>query len=155
MRINAITAKIQQFLDENDLDYTVIVDYDFGYYYETSEIAYTLVLTERFDRLFNQFLEATYTDITAPIFIWSLLHEIGHGETEDDIDIDLLNKYNTYKNNLDPQSDEDTLKYYLTPDEKIATDWAYNYIKNNYNKLVKFWHELYPMIEAYYEEKNH
>lgn len=154
MTIEAITNEIQQFFNENGLNYTVIIDFDFGYYWETREVAYTLTLTERFDRLFQQFLTETYTDLTAPLFIWSLFHEVGHGETDLLISDDLREECEDFKDTLDGTDDTDTMKYYNCADERLATDWAHNYIKEHYSEVKEFWNRLYPMIEEYYEEEN-
>lgn len=144
--IEQLTATINKFLAKFDL--TCRCGIDFGYYYAENVIEYALIVPKNFDDSFTAFLNRY--DITAPIFIWSLFHEIGHAETEDFFEAEAINEFANYKNNLDPYNDRDVMEYYNCPDELLATNWAYLYIKDNYDEVMHFWNEVSKMINDIY-----
>lgn len=151
MDYNAINTIINNFVAQFDL--TAKIDTDFSYYWRDDTIGYTLAITERFDRLWNEYLNKNYPEVTAPIFIWSILHEIGHAETDDYITPYMHTRLDLLKKKLDPNSDKDTMFYYSLADEVLATDWAYKYIMKHPDEIKALWNRLQPEIMAFYERE--
>ena len=51
---------------------------DFGYYPISKVISYSVVIDEQADRTFVDFVGKRFPNIKADLFLWSLLHEVGH-----------------------------------------------------------------------------
>lgn len=64
------------------------------------------------------------------MFIFSLLHEIGHYFTFD------MNNYDNYCKTLKTIPDDDYLEYRKIPEEYEADKWAIEFIKNNRDILL-------------------
>ena len=143
--LDTITAILNEYLEKFDL--TATLDTDFGYYRYDDLITYTVVVTERFDRLFQNFVETNFPLVNAPIFLWSLFHEIGHAETDDDLDDDLYDFCENAKIGINPDNDEEVMAYFSLPDEYTATEWAYYYFLNHKEEVSELWDRIRPEIE--------
>ena len=143
--LDAVTAILNEYLEKFGL--TATLDTDFGYYRYDNLITYTVIVTERFDRLFQNFVETNFPLVNAPIFLWSLFHEIGHAETDDDIDDDLYDFCDNAKIGINPDNDEEVMAYFSLPDEYAATEWAYYYFLNHKEEVTELWDRLRPEIE--------
>lgn len=152
MNTERITNIINEFLQPFDL--TAHLDTDFYYYWQNNTIGYALVVTEKFDRLWTEYLTKNYPNVTAPLFIWSLLHEIGHNETDDYIPYGGHVRIDHYKKTLNPDKEEDIRKYYQCADEVLATEWAYRYIITYPDKIADLWNRLQPAILEFYKQEN-
>lgn len=108
---------------------------DFCYYYYENVVDYSIIVSERMDRMFMDFAKSIGLKVECGVFILSLLHEVGHHMTIDEIDDDVYKYCEDVKANL-TDSDEDVMTYFNLPDEKIATEWAIDYINNNF-EIVK------------------
>jgi hypothetical protein len=64
------------------------------------------------------------------MFIFSILHEVGHYFTFD------MNNFDDYCKMLNNIQDEDYLSYRKIPEEYKADKWAVEFIKNNKNILL-------------------
>lgn len=94
------------------------------------------------DAGFMELINKYYPDVKASEFTWSLLHEIGHSVTWNNFSKKAWkNYYKTapYEHNIE--------KYFIIPQERVATDWAYNYIKNHPNKIKKLEAKLQKKLE--------
>lgn len=130
---------------------------DFSYYYGISEITWSLFTTETTDITFTEFVEKEFPDITADIFLWSLLHELGHHETCDSwVEKDQL-KFDAKKEELE-NSTEDYAKscidYYYIPDEYEATKWAADYMEEHIEEISELWDKLQEAIMSFYKVNN-
>lgn len=143
--LDTITAILNEYLEKFDL--TATLDTDFGYYRYDDLITYTVVVTERFDKLFQNFVETNFPLVNAPIFLWSLFHEIGHAETDDDLDDDLYDFCENAKIGINPDNDEEVMAYFNLPDEYAATEWAYYYFLNHKEEVTELWDRIRPEIE--------
>ena len=143
--LDTITTILNEYLEKFDL--TATLDTDFGYYRYDDLITYTVVVTERFDRLFQNFVETNFPLVNAPIFLWSLFHEIGHAETDDDLDDNLYDFCENAKIGINPDNDEEVMAYFSLPDEYAATEWAYYYFLNHKEEVSELWDRLRPEIE--------
>ena len=91
-----------------------------------------------------------YPDIHADEFLWSFLHEVGHIETINTLDDDELYFSKTQKKNENITNEV----YYELPDEFAATEWAANYMRENTEKVAKFWNEVQSVIMDIYKINN-
>ena len=115
------------------IGYTFAVNADDGYYF-LSDVA------------------MRYPDIEADIFLWSLMHEIGHCMTDSMWTEEEL-EYFWYQKERMTNEEKDYLRndwYHATPDEFFATKWAGEYMLRHQKKICKFWNKLQPAIERMY-----
>ena len=129
---------------------------DFSYYYATNTIEWTFFITEITDDSFIKFLEEKFPDINCNIFIWSLLHEVGHHETIDSWTYEEQECFDKEKDRIQAlfnqtSSSEYCFQYYSLPDEMLATTWAANYIRNNKDEIRTFYEEFRSGIYRFAE----
>jgi S-adenosylmethionine/arginine decarboxylase-like enzyme len=139
-----LTAILNEYCKKFDLE--VLEDTDFAFYRD-GVITYTVVVTERFDRMFLNYCETNFPLIHAPIFLWSLFHEIGHAMTDDEIDDDVYEFCVNTKLGLNGENDEDTMTYFDLPDERAATEWGYYYMLNHEQEVTELWDRIRPLIQ--------
>jgi len=142
--LDRLTAILNDYCEQFDIE--VFEDTDFAFYRDGT-ISYTVVVTERFDRLFKQFVETEFPLIHAPIFLWSLFHEIGHAMTDNEIEDEVYGFCLNIKISLDSENDEDTMTYFNLPDEYTATEWGYYYMLNHEQEVSELWDKIRPLIE--------
>lgn len=147
-QVQKVLDKLQVIINDfvAQFDLTARLGTDFGYYWYDDIVEYAVIVNKRFDTLFTKFLTERY-DIKAPLFIWSLLHEIGHAETGDFFNEDTCAVFSEFKRSLDASNDADVMEYYNCPDELCATNWAYLYIRDNYSKVKTLWKEILPLLK--------
>ena len=143
--LDRLTAILNDYCEQFDLE--VFNDTDFAYYRGDNSISYAVVVTERFDRMFLNFCETNFPLIHAPIFLWSLFHEIGHAMTDDEIDDEVYDFCFNTKLGLNGENDEDTITYFNLPDEKTATEWGYYYMLNHEQEVSELWDRIRPLIQ--------
>lgn len=128
---------------------------DFYYYYKQNKIEYSVLVSERMDKLFLNYAKTIGLEKEIPIFILSLLHEIGHSKTYDTLTPEEVELSQATKAILDGEKDQDCFEYFNTPEEKIATEWAIEFINNNYNRLIKWYNNNFiPVINKFYQQNN-
>ena len=109
---------------------------DFTLCFTNEERAYCYLEVKKIYINLNDFLYPTHRSL------FDLLHEIGHSVTWNDFSKKAWkNYYKTapYEHNIE--------KYFIIPQERVATDWAYNYIKNHPNKVKKLEAKLQKKLE--------
>lgn len=146
--IDKLTNTLDKFLEE--FECTSIVDTDFYCLTTSNVIAVSLVVSEKHSSSFMSRVNRLYPDIHADEFLWSFLHEVGHIETIDDLDDDELYFSETQKKNENITNEV----YYELPDEFAATEWAANYMRENTEKVAKFWSEVQSIIMNIYKINN-
>lgn len=146
--IDKLTNTLDKFLEE--FECTSIVDTDFYCLNASNIIAVALVVAEKHSSTFMSRVKKLYPDIHADEFLWSFLHEVGHIETLDLLDDDEI-IYSELQKKNENITDE---VYYELPDEFAATDWAANYMRNNTEKVAKFWSEVQSAIMNIYQINN-
>ena len=142
--LDRLTAILNDYCKQFDIE--VFEDTDFAFY-RNGTISYTVVVTERFDRMFLNYCETNFPLIHAPIFLWSLFHEIGHAMTDDEIDDEVYEFCFNTKLGLNGENDEDTMTYFDLPDEKKATEWGYYYMLNHEQEVSELWDKIRPLIQ--------
>ena len=144
-RLYQITDILNDFL--KPFDCVAVAGTDFAYYPGSNTIEYALVVGDYHEKTFNSFCKKLFPEITANIFLWSFLHELGHNETVEDFEDedwqDYINKINSC-----PCDEE----YYNLPIEYAATYWAGKYMLNHQNEIKNLWNKLAPTILNFYKE---
>ena len=139
--LDRITNIINNFLEP--FDCVAFAGTDFNYYPASNTIEFALTVIDEHANSFKQFAESLHP-VHSDIFLWSLMHELGHAETEDEFDDD--EEYEAAAANV--ISDED---YYNIPQEYAATDWAGEYMTEHEDEMIQLWNELAPAIKAFYD----
>lgn len=116
------------------------------------------------DTIFNAFIAQHYGmrfSIDAG-FLFSLLHEVGHAKTGDDINDEeyqyaqkqkeLINERMAFAGDDIEEITKIELDYFLLPDEILATDWAINYLKENPKKSKKIYKKIQKMLRKFYKK---
>lgn len=149
-RINDI---INEFLEPFEL--TAEPGTDFDYYFLEDKIHYALVVGDTSSKLFMEDAEARFPDAHADVFLWSLLHEVGHSETLDDLEDGVEELCMEIKSGLNEHMDWSSTTrhkiYFACPDEMAATDWAGEYIMSHADELSIFWSKLQAAIQDFYK----
>ena len=123
---------------------TANLDTEFQAFCNDMTIGYTLVFDAVNKELFIEDVKARYPEVTADIFLWCLMHEIGHCMTEQMWSEEEREYFNYQKDRLAFQEeDQDRADWYhACPDEFFATKWAGDYMRKHPKKIAKFWNEL-------------
>ena len=146
--MDKLTNVLDKFLEE--FECTSIVDTNFYCLTVSNVIAVSLVVSEKNSSSFMSRVNRLYPDIHADEFLWSFLHEVGHIETINTLDDDELYFSKTQKKNENITNEV----YYELPDEFAATEWAANYMRENTEKVAKFWNEVQSVIMDIYKINN-
>ena len=118
------------------------MDTDFFYDPEEDDVTYAFVVSEKNDRMFMECVHSIAPNLTCDIFLLSLLHEVGHHYTWDNL---------TYEEQCYSPSGKE---YYYCPKEIVATKWAIEYILSHVAEVKTFWEELQPHIIKFYADNN-
>ena len=132
---------------------------EFAYYPTKERIAYSLIEMPYSDIGFKEYLKETYPDCPeCSMFVFSLLHELGHHLTLDDIEDNVYNKCWQQKRRLEkrePKTDKARIKlqkdYCKIYDEAIATETAVEILKNNYRIILNFEKVWFNAVMKFYE----
>jgi len=138
--LSKVEKIVNEFLEPFGL--TGVLDTDFYYLYEEDEVHYAFATPERSFLAFLENAEKRFPQVHADIFLWSLLHEIGHSETGDDLTEDeeeysMKEKDRIFQGAV-PEDEQDEL-YFSLPDEYAATDWAGHYMMEHAEEVKEFW----------------
>lgn len=128
---------------------------EFSYIDSTNTITYTFVTGEESNIEFEKFIEREFPHISCNIFLWSLLHELGHHETIDDWTEEEQASFDKEKDRLEKLIDKGNngeihQKYFSIPDEYAASAWAAEFLEINEEKLHVFWDALQKEILTFY-----
>ena len=123
---------------------------DFAYYPNDEVITWSIFMTDKSDKYFNEYVSKEFPEITADIFLWSLLHEVGHHMTywnwsdeqrnfNDEIK-ETAEKILSSEEGANPSIERYSyFLYFSAPDERRATEWAAHYMETHSEKVEKFW----------------
>lgn len=125
--IDLINHTIQKFIQNFNEEYDCCMELDFCAYLDTNTIAWSILCPDHSSQTFFENFVLRFPKVAGfDIFTLSILHELGHLETEDEMEDDTKER----AKNL---SDEE---YYNLFNEKIATDWAGEWIMNHYEEAL-------------------
>lgn len=152
--LNRINKIINDFTQKN-FGVTAELNAEFQAFCGSKVINYTLFYDEDSRKFFMDDAEARFPDVKADIFLWCLMHEIGHCMTDDAWTEADTNFFLNIRDEYLPFVEDDQMRYDLyhaLPDEFIATNWAGNYMRKHPKKIAKFWAELQPAIIRMYKK---
>ena len=131
-------------------------DSDFQYDPTDNTVYFTIIYSERSDRLFKQYIENKF-DFTIPnLFTISLLHEVGHSFTLFDFSEKEMKRMKKEKKAIEKaleknDTDEKYSEYFDLPVEKVATAWAINYYRMNKKRCDDFYQNVCNFLMSEYE----
>lgn len=103
------------------------------------------------EKEFDDYIEKTYgVDMSKYSFIFSLLHEVGHYMTIEQVDIQAENVLRQLIRNSDNRENK---AYFNLESEKLANDWAYWYFTSCFEECKRFTKKVVPLIKSYYKDK--
>lgn len=129
---------------------------DFCYYYAEELVQFTVVMTEHADHVFYKFISEEFNYYPFDMFLFSLLHEIGHHNTLDYFDAEEITQSDAVKRDIeatinDDNFDEKCMEYFYCPIEYIATEWAVNYMRRHEKELRKEWKKMLKHFRHFYK----
>lgn len=129
------------------------IDSDFWIDISNNRIHFALFLSERDNMEFMDSVYRCRPNVTMDIFMWSLLHEIFHAETYDDLTDEEI-EYSRDMKDLISMGEIPRCEYYDLPIERLATEGAVKYANTHFKELKSFWEKLQPAILNFYEINN-
>ena len=129
---------------------------DFSYDPEDDRVYFSIIVSERADRLFKEYVSTHFQFETPSIFMLSLLHEVGHAYTLGTFsEMEMENAHDAKKlieTALEmSNSDEIYSLYFDLKIEKVATAWAVNYYRNNRKRCDDFYSKFVSALHAEYK----
>ena len=129
---------------------------DFSYDPEDDRVYFSIMVSERADRLFKQYVSSHFHFDPPSIFMLSLLHEVGHAYTLSSFSKLRLRSAHQAKREIEKEleknnSDEVYSLYFDLSIEKVATAWAVDYYRNNRKRCDDFYSSFVQTLKAEYE----
>ena len=155
------TDRITEILDNFLLPFGTACAFSDDFVYDTDNkmIYYGLLVQEDADRYFMDFIHSLAPEITIDVFLMSVLHELGHHMTLDQITDEVYEQCFRDKLFLSEMADNPyssfTMEhihkeYFNIPVERVATEWAIDYIRGHVEELKALWSELQAAILDFY-----
>ena len=142
------------FLEDNFNDFEEVrLSTDFYCYPNTAEIFVTFIALESaVDGFYNNLLTRTeINDISC--FTWSFLHEVGHCMTWNYLGKRTNNHCRNIKRKIERGS-IDKQTYYRLADEKMATDWAIDFVSRNHDLVKAFDKNILQILTEIFVEND-
>lgn len=156
MYSSVLDKKINNYCKKFGID-KVFCDKEFSYYPETDRISYTIIQYTT-DELVTQLINEKYNvDIEPFYFIFSLLHEIGHHMTIDELTDEDLQDDLMCRQMIIPYIEDEIRQgraYINLIAEDYATRWAIDYIDNHLKECIKVQSRFIKIINHYYKKKS-
>ena len=116
-------------------------------------ITWSFLTSDMHEELFLQYLKFLGLEYDLPVFIMSLLHEVGHHMVGDVRSPDNMLNITQYKQLFGVKSREELelLIYYNMPDEYEASKWAIEFANWHIKSLTVLSWILYPLINIAYK----
>ena len=157
-----LVSLVNEFLEPFEIDSDFASD--FGYDAETETVYFSILINERSDRLFTEYIRKTFNFKVPNIFIMSLLHEVGHYFTWSNFSKKRIKNAHKIKKIIESELKELTTshpdydivysKYFDLQIEKVATAWAVNYYKNNKERCDTFYSKFEAELHKQYSKLN-
>lgn len=135
-------------------------DTDFSYWMDSEEITYGLVVTDYADKMMTTWVKDTFDFKIGNIFVFSILHELGHYFTEDDFTDEEMDADTELKETLEDgltklrrrskEYNELYQSYFGLPTEYSATKWAVDWIRENRKEANKLCIECNEALAKFY-----
>lgn len=140
--IETINRTIDAFISQFG-EYSCRMGTDFCVYLNENVIEWTLIYVENGGEAFyNNFVKRFPQAENLGLFTLSLLHELGHLETEDEI----IEDEREFDKNISNE------EYFNLPNETIATNWAGEWIESHLKEAESLDRKLEKIIFKFYEK---
>lgn len=134
---------------------------EYSFCYADDSITYKITEGAIDDIWFSEFVKERF-NLEAESFILSILHEVGHYKTNDEIQGEIFNFCTREKNRISAEikdADEKLSKkleweYFNLPDEIMATQWAVNYIQTHKKKVQNMREKIRKALIKFYNKNN-
>ncbi len=118
-------------------------------------VGYTFLINEGGCGHFVEDAIKRYPDVEADLFLWALMHEIGHCMTES-MWTPEEREYFYYQKDMIADSEVEVEHmnawYHACPDEFMATKWAGDFMRNHPKQMKKFWKKFKKALMYFYKE---
>lgn len=133
-------------------------DFDSDFFYDAEEerVYFSILIAERSERLFKEYILKTFHVNIENAFMISLLHEVGHHYTLNKFSKREIKKAHLEKQKIEQElekSDNDLTysRYFDINIEKIATEWAVKYYTTHQKKCDDFYKAFSQMLHEEYK----
>ena len=141
----AFTKAINEFT-QKEFGVTAVFGNEFQALTDDKIIEFTLAVDKDMQECVIDDMESRFPDIQTSMFVWLLMHEIGHCMTAEEWDVDDETYFAKAKDRLmdywTTDAHEDVVArnewYHLIGDEYFATRWAGRWMRGNPKKMKKF-----------------
>jgi hypothetical protein len=144
-----------------DFGVDMVMTDSYQYSMTDEEVGFCLLEGRLEDDLFNEFVKERFGYKVTNTFMISILHEIGHHYTLEDIyTSDFVCDFcHKEKERIEAALQNTTKRkeikrleweYFSLPDELAATAWAVNYARTHKKKLDKIWLKVQAAITRFY-----
>ena len=116
----------------------------------TNTVYFSLFYEKREEEEFMSTVYRCNPKVEMNIFLWSLLHEIFHVETYDDLTEEELLYCVDVKENIQ-RGLVNPLEYYDLPIERMATEAAVKWANTHINELAEFWTQFLDATMRFYQ----
>ena len=140
MYSSVLDKKINNYCKKFGID-KVFCDKEFSYYPETDRISYTIIQYTTDDIIIQLINKKYNVDIEPFYFIFSLLHEIGHHMTIDELTEEELQNDLICRQMVIPYIEDEIGQgkaYINLTAEDLATSWAIEYIDSHLKECFEF-----------------
>ena len=154
---NAITAQFTPFGITG-----AVLGTEYSYVLNDSHITYKITEGDIEDLWMAEFVAERFGYEVKNIFIFSLLHEVGHHLANDEIVDAIADFCDNEKIRIGEEMEENAgdmdiqkkleWQYFNLPDEIMATQWAVNYAKAHPRKVNKMWKECEKAFHEFYKK---
>ena len=158
--IDILVSLVDEFLEPFGCDSDF--DSDFSYDPEDERVYFSVLVSERSDRLFKQYIARKFGFKVPSIFMMSLLHEVGHFYTLHTFSDFRMKTAHQAKKLIeaeleklapdDPAYDVVYSNYFDLSIEKVATVWAVNYYRKNKKRCDDFYLKFETELKRQYAE---
>lgn len=148
---------VNEFVEHFDCD--AEFNDEFCYWHDDCTIGYNLIVGVESDLAWTEYVKETFDYSIKNIFVFSILHEVGHHFTMDDFSkTDLRKEFQKVEKieavlseSDDVETDRKLYKeYFDLPMERTATEWAVGYARKNPTTLRNFWKKLEKALKEFY-----
>ena len=150
-----LISLVDEFLEPFGLD----SDFDSDFFYDSEDetVFFSVIVSERADRLFKEYVHKTFSFDIPNIFMLNLLHEIGHAETLSQFSKQRLKTVHKQKEAISERLDQTNsdacyIEYFDLSIEKVATAWAVEYYKANTKRCEDFYSRFLKELHRQYAE---
>lgn len=153
--LEKVEKVINDFTKKN-FDLLAVCGNDFRAYPTTKEIHFAFEIPEDDINYYLEDVAYRYPQIRADIFLWCLMHEIGHCMTDEMWSEEESEYFESQKEMLAYIEDDEMRNawYHALPDEFLATRWAGEYMVEHTPEIAEFWHKLQETLFTFYLENN-